>query len=372
MTTLRQVDDLGPAVRAGVDTIIDARSPSEFAHDHAPGAVNLPVLSDAERAEVGRTYVQDDSFLARRRGAALVARNIAAHLEGALAGHGGGWRPLVYCWRGGQRSQAMAAVLSQVGWRTAVLRGGYQTYRRAVVRALYDAPPLPGVVLLEGGTGAGKTAMLQALAARGAQVLDLEGMAEHRGSLLGALPGRPQPSQKMFESRLAAAMAALDPTRPVVVEAESSRVGEVTLPPALWSAMTDAPAVELRASPAVRARRLAGEYGADLDRAAVDEALGRLPRHLAKADVRRWRDLLAGGELDALARELIDAHYDPAYARTAHRHGRRSLGVVEVSDASPDALARAADAVAALLPAIHGGEAGHRERVQGAIAGGAR
>ena len=326
---IRVVEDAGPGGLTGTDEIIDVRSPSEFAEDHVPGAVNLPVLSDAERALVGTMYVQDDPFRARRLGAALVSRNIALHLEGPLAGRGPGWRPLVYCWRGGQRSGAMATVLSQIGWRTAVLRGGYKTYRRAVVRALYDAPPLANLVLLGGPTGVGKTELLAHLAERGVQVIDLEDLAGHRGSLLGAMPGRDQPSQKMFESRLATALAGLDPGRPVLVEAEASRIGQVTLPPMLWAAMRQAPVIELTAPIEDRVTRLVASYGADArQRSAIAEALGRLPRHISRAEVARWRDLLAGGELAQLARELVETHYDPAYARSAVRQCGRSLGVV--------------------------------------------
>ncbi|MBE7217377.1 MAG: tRNA 2-selenouridine(34) synthase MnmH [Caulobacteraceae bacterium] len=330
---IRTVDDLGPQVRASVDTVIDVRSPGEFAQDHAPGAINLPVLSDAERAEVGAVYVQDDSFRARRLGGALVARNIAAHLEGALAGKGGGWRPLVYCWRGGQRSGAMAAVLEQVGWRTALLRGGYKTYRAGVVRALYEGAPPPNMVLLDGPTGAGKTEMLHRLAALGVQTLDLEGLAQHRGSLLGALPGLLQPSQKLFESRLAAALAALDPSRPVLVEAESSRVGERILPPALWSAMQVAPVIRLDASARIRAGRLAALY----DDAAVEPGfaalLDRLPRHFSREEKASWRAMLAGGDLPALALALIERHYDPAYEHSsASRESRSVQAVVDGAD----------------------------------------
>ena len=344
------VDDLGPEVRARADAVIDVRSPSEFAQDHAPGALNLPVLSDAERAHVGTVYVREDRFLARRLGAALVARNIAGHLEGALAGRGGGWRPLVYCWRGGQRSNAMATVLAQVGWRVSLLRGGYKTYRRDVAAALYEGPPPAKVVLLDGGTGVGKTEMLARLAERGLQVLDLEGLAQHRGSLLGALPGRPQPPQRLFESRLAAVLAALDPARPVVMEAESSRVGERTLPPALWAAMVAAPRITLKASAAARARRLVEVYAdATADRAAFGAALDRMPRHIARAEVDRWRALLAAGDLPTLAHELIERHYDPAYARGAARHDRPCLGEAALGDLASTDLDRAADAIAALV-----------------------
>src|SRR4051812_21437901 len=228
------VQSADATTRAGFDLVIDVRSPREFALDHVPGAVNLPVLSDAERAEVGTIYVQGSRFKARQVGAAYVARNVAHHLTTALADKGGGFRPLLYCWRGGMRSNAMAVILAQVGWRTAVLEGGYRTYRRRVVERLYGEMPLPPVVLLDGSTGTGKTEVLARLAGEGVQALDLEDLAQHRGSLFGALPGRPQPSQKLFESRLLAALEALDPTRPVVVEAESSKIGELIVPPALW------------------------------------------------------------------------------------------------------------------------------------------
>ena len=236
---IRRTTDVGLAARQGFDAVIDVRSPGEFAQDHLPGAINLPVLDDAQRAVVGTEYVQGSKFRARRQGAALVARNIAEHLERALADRDGGFRPLVHCWRGGQRSGAMAAVMDQVGWTVTVLDGGYMTWRRAVTAALYDTPLAHRLVLLDGPTGAGKTEVLARLAARGVQTLDLEGLANHRGSLFGALPGG-QPSQKLFESRLFDALEHLDPARPVVVEAESSRIGARVIPPALWTAMTAA------------------------------------------------------------------------------------------------------------------------------------
>ena len=350
MASVTEVGDLGAGVRARTDAVIDVRSPSEFAEDHAPGAINLPVLSDEERARVGTIYVQDDTFLARRLGAALVARNIALHLEGALAGHGGGWRPLVYCWRGGQRSHAMATVLAQVGWRTSLLTGGYKTYRRQVVRALYDATPPADVVLLGGATGVGKTELLERLGRRGVQVIDLEGLAEHRGSLLGALPGCTQPSQKRFESRLAEALAAVDPARPLVLEAESSRIGDLSLPPVLWAAMGAAPTVELTAPAQARTARLVATYreGAQ-DAAGFAERLGRLPRHIPRASVARWRELLARDELEVVAGEVAAQHYDPAYARTARLRDRPALGEVSTGTGSDADLERAADRVCARL-----------------------
>jgi tRNA 2-selenouridine synthase len=191
------------------DTVIDVRSPAEYDEDHLPGAINLPALSNDERARIGTIYKQVAPFEARKAGAALVARNVAHHLEAALADKDGGWMPLVYCWRGGQRSGSFAAILSQIGWRAETIKGGYQTYRRLVQRSLYDDPLPHRFILLDGYTGTAKTALLPLLAARGAQVIDLEGLAGHRGSLLGRLPDG-QPSQKAFETALAAALAALE------------------------------------------------------------------------------------------------------------------------------------------------------------------
>jgi tRNA 2-selenouridine synthase len=339
-----------PAALARFDGIIDVRSPAEFSDDHVPGAINLPVLDDAERARVGTIYVQESRFLARRVGAALVARNIARHLETALADRPGSFAPLVYCWRGGQRSGAMATVLDQVGWRVSVLAGGYRTYRRRVTAALYDAEPSLRIVLLDGPTGVAKTDILVRLAARGVQVIDLEGLAAHRGSLFGALPDEPQPPQKLFESRLLAVVEALDPARPVVVEAESSKVGDLNLPPTLWKGMTAAPQIVLTAPREERARYLLGAYGDIVrDRARLDDVLDRLPPHHGREQKANWRALAATEDFLALAESLIEAHYDPGYARSARRDPRRQLGRFDLPDLSVASREAAADAILALL-----------------------
>ena len=351
---IRRATDLSPTARDGFDALIDVRSPAEFAEDHLPGAINLPVLDDAQRAAVGTEYVQGSKFEARRAGAALVARNIAAHLDGPHAEVGGGFRPLVYCWRGGQRSGAMVAVMDQVGWPATVLDGGYQTWRRQVVSALYDTPLAHRLVALDGPTGCGKTALLAALAARGVQTLDLEALAAHRGSLFGAILGG-QPSQKAFETALHDALSRLDPARPVVVEAESSRIGERVLPPSLWAAMTVAPAVELSAPTDARVARIIADY-ADIagNPAALNEALTRLPRHHAKAEVAEWRAMAARGEIAALAAALIEAHYDPAYRRSAASRQRPVVQRLDLADLSPAALDDAASALAPRLAGFTG------------------
>ncbi|MFP4275311.1 MAG: tRNA 2-selenouridine(34) synthase MnmH [Paracoccaceae bacterium] len=330
------------------DEVIDVRSPSEFAEDHLPGALSLPVLSDAERARVGTIYVQQDRFLARKIGAALVARNAAAHLEGPLADRDGGWRPLVYCWRGGQRSGSFASILQQVGWRADTVRGGYRSYRRLVVRALYDTPLPLRLVVVDGGTGTAKTALLQHLRAQGAQTIDLEDLAAHRGSVFGARPGG-QPGQKLFESRLALAMAPLDPARPVFVEAESAKVGERLLPPSLWEAMKSAPRLRLEAPIEARARHLVTAY-ADLleDLPALLDVLDRLVPYHGRERVRAWQAMAREGRFAPLAAELVQEHYDPRYTRSAARHAA-PLAVLHIPVLDESRLA---DAAARALAAV--------------------
>jgi tRNA 2-selenouridine synthase len=351
MAVVELVDAVEPSALARFDAVIDVRSPGEFAEDHIPGAVNLPVLSDAERAEVGTIYVQEDRFKARRIGAALIARNVATHLETALADKPGSFRPLVYCWRGGQRSEAMAVILSQVGWRTARLAGGYQTYRRWVQGRLYESGPRLELILLDGHTGTAKTEMLDRLAARGVQTLDLEGLAAHRGSLFGAQPSRPQPSQKLFESRLLAALDRLDPNRPIVVEAESSKIGERMTPPVLWAAMRSAPRIRLEADRTARARYLVKAY-ADIaqDKARLFATLDRLPlREVGRERLAHWRALAEAGGFEALAYELMEGHYDPAYDRSSRKDPRPVLGEVRFASLTPAGQEAAADTIVTLI-----------------------
>lgn len=330
----------------GFDDLIDVRSPAEFAEDHVPGALSLPVLSDAERARVGAIYVQESPFRARKVGAALVARNAAAHMEGPLSDRDGGWRPLVCCWRGGQRSGSFASILQQVGWRAETVEGGYRSWRRLVREALYEGPLPHRLLLLDGLTGTAKTELLHRLGRLGAQVLDLEGLARHRGSLLGAMPGG-QPGQKAFETVLAARLAALDPARPILAEAESSKVGDLALPPALWSAMQDAPRIEVTAAPEVRARYLTRAY-ADLaaDRDRLEPLLRQLVGLRGRSTVERWVALLRGGEAEALAAGLMADHYDPAYRRSRARHPAPVLRSVDGGALTEADLERAAERIA--------------------------
>ncbi|WP_397418287.1 tRNA 2-selenouridine(34) synthase MnmH [Phenylobacterium sp.] len=343
MRPIRVIESAEPAVLARFDVIVDVRSPGEFAQDHVPGAVNLPVLSDAERAEVGTIYVQESRFRANRIGAAYVAANIARHLTEAMADWPAETQPLIYCWRGGNRSGAMATILQRVGWHTAVLAGGYRTWRRHVQARLYDQDCPVQFVLLDGDTGSAKTELLARLAARGVQTLDLEGLAAHRGSLLGALADRPQPDQKLFETRLLTALDGLDPARPVIAEAESSKIGDRVIPPAVWRAMQAAARIEIVAPRPVRAAYLVHAYAdliADPDR--LEAMFDRLP--IRPSPVRReaWRGLMAQGRFAELAEALMELHYDPAYARARRKDGRTPqarLTTDSLDDAAQDRLA---------------------------------
>ncbi|MGI3164406.1 tRNA 2-selenouridine(34) synthase MnmH [Pseudooceanicola sp. 200-1SW] len=337
----------------GFDDVIDVRAPAEFAEDHIPGAINLPVLDDAERARVGTIYKQVSPFDARKIGGALVARNAARHIEERLQDRDGGWRPLVYCWRGGQRSGSFATILRQIGWRVETIEGGYKAFRGLVVRALYDDPFPAPVLLLDGNTGSAKTELLKMLPGLGVQVLDLEGLANHRGSLFGAMGVQPQ--QRGFETALAMQVARLDPARPVVVEAESSKVGACRLPPALWAAMKAAPRLVLEAPLEERAAYLTRAY-ADVtaDPVRLHGILDTLRPYVAAKQVEAWHAAVAAGDFPALARSLMALRYDPGYARHRARMDPAHVTPLAVPSLAPEALpdlaARIAAHVATLIP----------------------
>ena len=335
---IRDTSDIGAC---GADTIIDVRSPSEFAEDHIPGAINLPVLSDAERIQIGTIYKQVSSFTARKIGAALVAQNAAGHLTNALADKTGEWQPLVYCWRGGQRSGSFASILDQVGWRVQLLDGGYRSYRRLIVDTLYHKPLCYRIKLIEGGTGTGKTRLLHHLAKAGEQILDIEGLANHRGSLFGEQAGG-QPSQKMFETRLAQELAGLDPARLTWIEAESSKVGARIIPGVLWHAMRGAERVEIKATLSARALFLAQAYKdltENIDH--LHRQIDQLRAFHSAATITEWHSMAKNSEWEGLAAALVSAHYDPRYAKSATQPGKPVIQLA-LDDLNDETLATVA------------------------------
>jgi tRNA 2-selenouridine synthase len=348
-----EVQEVGPeAIDGRFGEVIDVRSPSEFAEDRVPGAVNLPVLDDAERAEVGTIYRAEGAFVARRRGAALISARIAGHLRGHFAGLPPGYRPLVYCWRGGQRSLSLATILAAVGWPVAQLAGGYKAYRRWVREesARLLAPGrAPSFVVVAGLTGSGKTRLLRRMAERGIRALDLEGLANHRGSLLGGeFPDPAQPSQKQFENRLFHALRDTPPGGRVFVESESNKIGDLHIPGPLWTLMRAAPMVELAAGTPERARFLLAEYRhLRDDPALLAGKLDGLRRLAGHAAVDRWKSLAASGDWEGFVADLLTNHYDAAYLRSRRRIFGAAARHVPVDPNDPSSVDLAIDALTA-------------------------
>lgn len=330
---------------ASFDTVIDARSESEYAEDRLPGAVNWPSLNDAERHEVGTLYKQVSPFEARKRGAALVAANIARHVGRDVMDKPKGWHPLVYCWRGGQRSNSLALVLGQIGFRVALVEGGYKAFRTAVLAQLPELAQRLSYRVVCGPTGSGKTRLLQALEAAGAQVLDLEGLASHRSSVLGLIPGQPQPSQKHFDTLVWQKLRSFDPARPVYVESESRKVGNLAVPEALMAAMRASPCLRLDLSDEERVRLLLEDYAFFRDDPDLFcRRLDALVQLRGKEQVQAWQALVRAGDLEPVVRELLVKHYDPGYASSTERNFRQFAQAQAIAprDRTPEAMAELA------------------------------
>src|SRR5438105_12841683 len=322
------------------DAIIDARTPSEYALDHIPGAISAPVLDDAERAEVGTRYKQVSPFEAKKLGGALVARNVARHVEALFSGKEKGWKPLIYCWRGGKRSGAMAHILREIGWDAHTLPGGYRAYRRWVVEQLAEVPAQCTLRVIHGPTGSGKSRFLAALERAGSQVLDLEALAAHRGSVLGALPGEPQPAQKWFESQLLAKLMQLDRATPVFVEGESKKIGQLQVPEALMARMRASACVLLDTVLETRVELLLEEYRHfvhDLD--ALNAQLDCLAALYGRERIAQWKALAANGQWREFVARLLAEHYDPAYRRSSMRNFEQLAGAPRVAIRGADEAA---------------------------------
>ncbi len=306
------------------DAVIDVRSPSEFAEDHVPGAISAPVLDDDERASVGALYKQVSPFEAKKLGAALVSKNIGRHIEERFASMPREWKPLVYCWRGGKRSGALTHVLREIGWDAWSIEGGYKAYRRFLIDELATLPGQYPFRVVHGTTGSGKSRLLRALRQAGAQVLDLEDLAAHRGSVLGNLPGRPQPGQKMFETLTWDALRKCDPARLVFVEGESKKIGQLQVPEALMHAMRASECVVLEASRETRIALLSDEYRHFFaDPAGLYAQLDCLRGLYGTQIIDGWKAQAGRGDWRGLVGSLLDDHYDPAYNRSALRNYAR-------------------------------------------------
>ena len=330
--------------------IIDARSEGEYAEDFIPGAVNHPVLNNEERARVGTLNNAASAFEAKRMGAALVSRNIAVMLEQHFADKPRDWAPLIYCWRGGKRSRSLTLVLREIGFKAVQLEGGYKAYRARVATELTKLPKQFRYVTICGCTGTGKTALLHALRDAGAQVIDLEGLANHKGSLLGESVTAPQPTQKRFDSSLWAQLRALDPTRPVFVESESKKIGLVQMPESMREQMAAGVCVWLDVPVAARVLHLRGEYEHFVaDPTLLMTKLVPLKALRGGEMLERWQALASAGNIDGVVESLLVDHYDPLYTTAIKRNypGLVSARHVAIDSLTPDALHRAAEALIA-------------------------
>ncbi len=334
------------------DLVIDVRSPAEFALDHIPDAVNFPVLSNDERTQIGTLYKQVSPFAAKKLGAALVSKNIAEHIEKHLLELPREWRPLIYCWRGGERSGAFTHILNRIGWKAMQLESGYQGFRRTVIDGLEQAASTFTFQVICGMTGSGKTRVLQEVGQLDLQILDLEGLAVHRGSVLGNEPNIDQPSQKGFETALWNALRKLDPAKPVVVESESKKVGGLHIPDTLMEKIRNGACIELRSSTQTRVSWLIREYhhfltGTDN----FKDKLALLTTHYGKVQIAKWNEAIDAGNFPELVEELLVKHYDPSYQSSIVRNfpQYKIENYVQLENDSDQAFAQAAKAIAAKL-----------------------
>lgn len=327
------------------NTVIDARSESEYAEDHLPGASNWPVLNDKERALIGTEYKQVSPFDARKHGASLAATNIARLIQAQVMDKPRSWQPLVYCWRGGQRSGSLSLVLSEIGFQVAVLEGGYREFRRAVLTELQALPDQLHFRVLCGRTGSAKSRLLRELGEQGAQILDLEGMACHRGSVLGLEPGQPQPSQKAFDSRLWQALRQLDPTKPVYTEGESRLIGRLRLPQELMDRIRAATVLQVQMSLPARVNFLLQDYVHFVhDAESLCRRLDALIDLRGRATVQHWQQQARSNQWAEMVGELLSTHYDPSYLKSIRQHFSTfdTAQVVDLPDAERSTLQDAA------------------------------
>ena len=308
------------------DTIIDVRSPLEFAEDHIVGAINCPVLSDLERQKVGTIYKKESSFKAKIIGSSLTAKNIAFHIENKFMEKKGSWQPLIYCWRGGQRSKAFSIVLSEVGWRTNQLKGGYKEYRNQVINFLDNIGPKLKITLISGKTGSAKTKILKSIENEGGQILDLEGLANHKGSLLGKIPDLIQPSQKFFESLIFNKIQNLNLKDKIYIEAESSKIGNIHIPKSIWKKMIKSPRIEISANVELRTKFLVSDYDYMCnDPTLINPIIKGLKNRLSKKLFDEWTNLIDRKKWFDLTKSFLENHYDPSYSSNTIKNDRKVI-----------------------------------------------
>jgi tRNA 2-selenouridine synthase len=321
------------------DTIIDVRSPLEYEEDHIIGSINCPVLYDQERIIVGTIYKKESTFRAKIIGSSLTARNIAKHIEEKFINQKGSWQPLIYCWRGGQRSKAFSLILSEVGWRTFQLEGGYKKYRNEVISFLNKVGSKLKIILISGKTGSAKTKILQNIKLQGGQILDLENLANHKGSLLGKIPDLKQPSQKLFESKLYHQIKQLDLRRNVYIEAESSKIGNIHIPKTLWAKMIVSPRIEIKADIELRSSFLLNDYKYMCENPElIKPIIYGLKNRLSKKLINDWMELITKKLWLDLTKSFLENHYDPSYSSNTIKNDRKVIKEIQAKSFSKEEI----------------------------------
>jgi tRNA 2-selenouridine synthase len=309
--------------------VVDVRSPAEYEKGHIAGAINIPIFSDVERAEIGTIYKNKGRIAAIRKGLELVGPKISNMADGARA-IAQNDHLKVYCWRGGMRSEKMSWLFELVGISCFVLKGGFKAFRNQLLKDLSD---LPKLVVLQGPTGSGKTDVLYALSKKGEQVVDLERLACHRGSAFGHIGMEDQPSSLQFQNNVYAEILKLDRTKKIWVESESLSIGKVYLPETLWESINRAPVIELSIPKYTRIKRLVQEYG-QYDRELLVSSTIKIAKKFGHNNVREVLNYIRDGDLEKAAGLLLD-YYDKSYKFSQNKYKPIKPFIVESRSGDP-------------------------------------
>jgi tRNA 2-selenouridine synthase len=314
--------------------LLDTRSPKEFSQGHIPGAFNLPLLNDDERHQVGITYKQHGRDAAVRLGYELVGHKFVSYIDAAKS-HAPLGKVLVYCWRGGIRSNTMAWVLSSAGMEVYLLDGGYKSFRHWCLSLFERAWPL---MVVSGKTGAGKTEVLKELQRLGEAAIDMEGLANHRGSAFGGLGLGDQPTQEMFENRLAWALSNHQQCKRMWIENESRFIGKVRIPDAFFIQSGNANLISVERELAVRAKRILSEYG-QFDKELLAEKTRGITKRMGGDRVKMSIEALEAGDMMGWVLPLLE-YYDKNYEHSILERKGKYERILEVNNDDAASIAR--------------------------------